>query len=285
MPDIEISTSPCPALAIANVPTPNSRCAKDWSTCSNRTSECRTSRVRFDKMPFRKMDRLLVILSVVVMEPKCHNAKTRTPIAGNNQNTGMLSWVLVFFPNAAIRLVMAIQNKTIKYLIGRVRKVEGCSKSKSCSLLESPRPIDCIGGAGVVGAGGAVVVSSGIRSLLPQPGHLAIVPAYFSGAFIVLEQPGHSTRIVDIEIFLAIGIDFSNLISQVSAFNMTGLCVVGKRHRIKGTTESHYTLDTEAHPAFNMDIPFLGRSTPKLRRHDAQIASAPAREGQGVRMS
>lgn len=184
-----ISTSPLPALATETVPTPSMRWKKDWSTCKSRTSECRTSRVCFDRMPFRSMERLLVTLNVVVRDWRHQITKINPNIKGKAQSCGVcgFSW--------AAKLPSKSSKTQNVNFIGRVRKMAGRNFSKSCSFAGGVGDVTAAVVAGCGACGTAWATWTGICIGVPQPGHLAVLPACLSDALTVLPQLGHLTRI------------------------------------------------------------------------------------------
>lgn len=204
-PATAISTSPCPALAIDIFPTPMSLWNNDWSTCSNRTSECRTSRVRLDKIPFRRMERFVVISKEVVFDSRNQTSNRTIKTAGIPHICGASEPAEIAATTLAAR-----RTNTTSEANGRVRNIAGLTFSKSCSSADfsgatcgATTVTDgaaCAGGlgAGIGGGGGAELTggdAAGMDIALPQPGQFADFPAYFDGALIPLPQLEHSTRI------------------------------------------------------------------------------------------
>ena len=195
-----ISTSPWPALAIDSLPTAKSLWKNDWSTCNSLTSECLTSRVRFESIPCRKIERLVVTVKLVVLDWRNQRDKINKKVKGNPQMAGasLLTSMATPVLASSARVMKAVANGLVRNMAGLTFKTS-CSASRggACAWGSSTE-----GGAGVGtggGSGGTVTLSfatgAGICMAFWHAGHFAVFPAYLLGALIPFPQCGHSTLI------------------------------------------------------------------------------------------
>ena len=164
MPLTLISTPPCAALATDKAPTPIRRCPIVWSTCSNLTSECLTSRVRFDKRPLRSFERVVVIDKVVVRAFRCWM------IIKNKAKSGIAQTQASGFSRVAPKPITSIDHSRL-YPPGLFRKTAGRTLISSCSGVDVDRAgastMTTVDGAGA--AGGGVLCRGRSSSFINSP--------------------------------------------------------------------------------------------------------------------